>query len=167
MNKPFLVLTLALALPLVTPVAQSQTLETSMTRSAADYLENRFGAGLMLGEPTGASVKYWLNETFAIDGGLGGSFHRRNGVQLHSDALWHTFSLFDPPSGRLPLYFGVGGRVKFQEGDDIFGLRFPVGVSYMFDNRPIDIFAEVAPILDLTPSVRGSFNVAIGARFWF
>jgi len=156
-----------LALATLTILAQGQTLETSTTRAASDYLENRFGAGLMLGEPTGLSVKYWLNETLAIDGGLGGSFHRKNGVQMHSDVLWHAFDLFSVPEGKLPLYFGVGGRLKFKDGDDLFGIRVPVGIAYMFEQRPIDVFFEVAPILDLTPSVRGDFNVSVGARFWF
>jgi hypothetical protein len=148
-------------------VSSAQPLETSTDRSASDYLDNRFGVGVMVGEPTGLSLKYWLNETWAIDGGIASSFHRDTGLQLHSDALWHAFDLFDVSEGRLPLYLGVGGRVKFRDGDDVFGIRVPIGISYMFDHRPIDVFLEVAPILDLAPSVRGDFNVALGARFWF
>ena len=164
MKKSFLTLGLVATAAFV---SNGQDLQTSTTRSASDYLDNRFGAGVILGEPTGLSLKYWLNETLAVDGGLGGSFHHEDGVQLHSDVLWHAFDLFSVPSGRLPLYFGAGGRLKFQDGDDRFGIRFPVGVSYMFDHRPIDIFFEVAPILDVAPSVRGDFNVGVGARFWF
>jgi len=164
MKKSLITLGLATAMAFV---AQGQTLQTTTDRSASDYLDNRFGAGLILGEPTGLSLKYWLNESFAVDGGLGGSFHRDNGVQLHSDVLWHKFDLFDVSTGRLPLYFGVGGRLKFEDGDDRFGIRFPIGVSYMFDHRPIDVFFEVAPILDVAPSVSGTFNVGVGARFWF
>ena len=121
----------------------------------------------MFGEPVGVSLKYWLNETMAIDGGIGASFHHDNGLQLHSDVLWHNFDLFTVPEGRLPLYLGVGARLKFEDGDDRFGIRVPVGVSYMFENNPVDIFLEVAPILDLAPSVHGDFNAVIGVRFWF
>src|SRR5262245_31136257 len=42
--------------------ARGQDLKTSTDRAASDYLENRFGAGLMVGEPTGLSLKYWLNQ---------------------------------------------------------------------------------------------------------
>jgi hypothetical protein len=164
MKKSLMTLGLVTTMALV---SRGQTLQTSTDRPASDYLNNRFGAGLILGEPTGLSLKYWLNESFAVDGGIAASFFRDNGLQLHSDILWHKFGLFDVPEGRLPLYFGLGGRVKFEDGDDRFGIRFPIGVSYMFDRRPIDVFLEVAPILDVTPSVQGSFNAVLGARFWF
>jgi len=81
--------------------------------------------------------------------------------------LYHTFGLFEVQEGRLPLYFGVGVRGKFQDGDDEAGIRFPIGIAYMFENRPIDVFFEVAPILTLTHDVRGDFNVVLGARYWF
>jgi hypothetical protein len=42
-----------------------------------------------------------------------------------------------------------------------------VGIAYLLDQHPIDVFFEVAPLLNVTPSVRGDVNVAIGARFWF
>ena len=148
-------------------VAQGQELKTSTDRPASDYLENRFGAGLMVGEPTGLSLKYWLNESLAIDGGIGQSFHRDNGVQVHSDVLWHMFGLIDSSHGRWAPYFGAGVRGKFESGDDAFGFRLPLGITYMLEQHPIDVFFEVAPILDVTPSSRGSFNVAAGARFWF
>jgi len=148
-------------------VSQADGLSLSTDRSASDYLDNRLGAGIMAGEPTGLSLKYWLNDSWAVDGGLADSFHRDNGLQLHSDILWHKFGLFNVPEGRLPIYFGGGVRGKFQSGDDEFGIRFPIGIAYMLDKRPIDVFFEVAPILTVTPVVRGDFNVVVGARFWF
>lgn len=121
----------------------------------------------MLGEPTGLSLKYWLNESFAVDGGIGASFRHDDGLQLHSDVLWHAFGLIDCPNGKFAPYLGLGMRGKFEEGDDRAGLRFPIGISYMFDSHPIDVFFEVAPIMDFTPDVDGDFNIAVGARFWF
>jgi hypothetical protein len=148
-------------------VAQGQELKTTTDRPASDYLENRFGAGLMVGEPTGLSLKYWLNEDWAVDGGIGQSFNRNNRLQLHSDVLWHKFGLVDCPHGRFAPYLGAGVRSKFESGEDTFGFRFPIGVTYLLDRHPIDVFFEVAPIWDVAPSSRGSFNVAAGARFWF
>jgi len=122
----------------------------------------------MLGEPTGASLKYFFTDTFAIDGGIGWSFHHEDDLHLHSDALWHVHDLFDTSGGQLSLYFGVGGRVKFRDNaEDRLGLRIPVGVSYKFDRAPVDLFVEVAPIIDFTPDTEGSFSAAIGARYWF
>jgi len=147
--------------------ATNATPAITMSQSSS-HSEGRFGAGLILGEPTGASLKYWLNDTMALDGAVGWSFHRETDLHLHSDVLWHKFDLFSVPEGRLPLYFGVGARVKFRDHDhDQVGIRLPVGVSYIFEKIPVDIFLEVAPIIDFTPAVRGGFSAGIGARYWF
>jgi hypothetical protein len=130
--------------------------------------KGRFGAGLILGEPTGASLKYWLNSTMAVDGAVGWSFHEETDLYLHSDVLWHKFDLIPVSRGQLPLYFGVGGRWKIRDNDDDrVGVRAPVGLSYIFDNVPVDVFLEVAPIIDFAPSTRGGFTAGIGARYWF
>ena len=47
------------------------------------------GIGVMLGEPTGISLKIWNNERTAIDAGLAWSFSGRNAVHLHADYLLH------------------------------------------------------------------------------
>jgi hypothetical protein len=82
--------------------------------------------------------------------------------------LWHIHDIASVPEGQLSLYFGAGARVKFRDnGEERLGLRVPVGVSYLLEDVPVDVFLEVAPILDFTPSVRGGFTAGIGARFWF
>ncbi|HVR35757.1 MAG TPA: hypothetical protein VMS21_07895 [Methylomirabilota bacterium] len=127
-----------------------------------------FGAGLMVGDPFGVSLKYWLNETWAIDGGLGYSWRGRDGFHIHSDVLYHFFDLIDIDKGRLPLYFGVGARVHFERhSDDHVGIRGPVGVAYLFEDKPVDVFLEVAPVLDFTPDTKFRFTAAAGARYWF
>ena len=129
---------------------------------------HRFGAGLLLGEPTGASLKYFLTDKTAIDGAIGWSFHRETDLHLHGDFLWHKHDLFSVSEGQLSLYYGVGARVKFRDrADDQVGVRVPVGVSYLFERVPVDVFAEVAPVLDFTPSARGGFTAGIGVRWWF
>lgn len=140
--------------------------------NAASYsggaTDRKFGVGLLLGEPTGASLKYWLNDTLAIDGGVGCSFRHEDNLHLHADVLWHKFDLFHVDGGQLPLYFGVGPRLKVRDhAEDRFGVRGPVGVSYMFDDLPVDIFLEVAPVVDFTPKTRMEFTAGIGARYWF
>lgn len=130
---------------------------------------NRFGAGIIVGEPTGASLKYWLNDTLAVDGAVGWSFHDHTDAYFHSDILWHDFDLIPVSQGRLPVYFGAGGMVRFRDDrhDNQVGIRLPVGVSYIFDNTPVDIFAEVAPVIGLAPDVRGEVTGGIGIRYWF
>jgi hypothetical protein len=136
--------------------------------SLKTFPERKFEAGLILGEPTGASLKYWLSDTFAVDGAVGWSFHDETDLHLHSDVLWHNFDVFDVSKGQLPLYVGVGARVKFRDNrDDLVGIRVPVGINYLFENSPVSLFLEVAPVIDVAPSVRGGFTAGIGARFRF
>jgi hypothetical protein len=95
---------------------------------------------------------------------------RANELHLQGDYIWHRYGLIDLKNGdEMPLYFGVGGRFIFAEGDrdDIFGIRFPVGLDYLFTNYPFDIFVEIVPILDLTPDSDFDLEGAIGACFWF
>ena len=140
----------------------------SSTYASANDYSGKFGAGLILGEPTGVSLKYFFNETIAIDGGIGWSFDDETSLHLHSDILWHKFDLVTLSEGQLPFYIGAGVRVKFRDNaEDRIGLRLPIGVSYIFEDLPLDIFFEVAPVIDFTPSTRGGFTAGIGARWWF
>lgn len=137
-----------------------------------------FGLGVIVGEPTGLSLKWWLGNDQAIDGGVAWSFSENDSLHLHADYLWHRFDLFKipPKAGKLPLYFGVGGRLKLEEDnggkgdndhDDLLGVRIPVGVAFLFADAPVDIFAEIVPVLDLIPDTDLDLNAAIGARFYF
>ena len=144
--------------------------------SVSAFAQDQLGLGLILGEPTGLSVKYWLDEEHAVDGAIGWSFWDEDGFQVHADYLWHFFELVQPEgvSGKMPVYFGVGGRLKFQEDngrhddDDhtVLGVRAPAGISYLFPGKPFEVFAEVAPILDLTPDVELNFSLAVGMHFY-
>ncbi|HXE42738.1 MAG TPA: hypothetical protein VN516_06905, partial [Candidatus Baltobacteraceae bacterium] len=131
----------------------------------------RLGVGVVLGEPVGVSVKYWLNDKMAVDGAAGFSAHNNSPFYFHSDVLWHRFDVFDvsPAPGKLPIYFGVGGLVRIRDhGDETtLGIRAPIGVSYLFDNAPIDIFAEIGPAIDVHPTFKGEITGGIGVRFWF
>ena len=146
------------------------------TASATAHAMDGLGVGVIVGEPTGLSLKYWLDDEHAIDGAAAWSFWDHDGFQLHADYLWHNFDLIDPDSfsGKLPVYYGVGGRLKLEDDegrrhDDhtVFGIRVPLGISYLFADAPFDLFAEVVPVLDLTPDVDLDINVAIGLRFYF
>ena len=149
-----------------TPTAANFT--KSSTASASSE-SGRFGAGITLGEPIGASLKYWLNDTMAVDGAFGWSSHEDADFYMHSDVLWHNFDLIPVSRGRMPVYFGVGGLVRFRDNneDNQVGIRFPVGVSYMFDNAPVDVFVEIGPAIDVAPDVEGEVTGGVGIRYWF
>jgi len=143
--------------------------------SAQGLAQDRFGLGLIVGEPTGLSMKYWLDDEHAIDGAAAWTFSDNDSFELHGDYLWHNFDLIVPEStsGKVPVYYGLGARVKFKDDnghhDDkaAFGIRVPLGIGYLFAEAPFDLFAEIAPILDLTPDTDLEINAAVGVRFYF
>lgn len=128
--------------------------------------QGNFGIGIIVGEPTGVSAKLWLTERTAVDMAAAWSFSDEEAFHLHADYLLHNFDLINVEQGRLPIHFGIGGRLKFED-ESRFGVRIPVGLTYIFDSAPIDIFFEVVPILDLIPDTDFTANAAIGARFYF
>ena len=129
--------------------------------------ERGFGLGVIIGEPTGISMKGWLSPNSAIDVGVAWSFVRETSFHVHADYLLHSFDVFETKE-RIPLYYGIGGRIKTARHDDArLGLRMVVGIGYIFRDAPVDLFLEVAPILDLAPATDLSMNAGFGARFFF
>ena len=141
--------------------------------SANARAQDKFGLGLMVGEPTGLSLKYWLDKERAIDGAAAWSYSENDSFQLHGDYLFHDYELFDAHD--LPFYYGLGARLKFKDSDGrgrnedhaIFGLRVPLGVTYLFEDEPIELFFELVPVLDLSPDLELDINAAVGLRFYF
>jgi len=99
---------------------------------------------------------------------VGWAFEDHDSFHLHGDYLWHAFDLVPVNYGKLPLYFGVGGRVKVpDEGESRVGVRLPVGVSFLFQNAPVEVFAEIAPVVDVAPATQLRFNGGVGIRYYF
>ena len=127
-----------------------------------------FGLGIMVGEPTGVSGKIWLSGTTSLNMGAAWSLDDNSGFQGQLDYVWHNFGIFNVSKGKLALYYGIGGRFKIWENsDDSVGARIPVGLDYLFENSRFDMFFEIVPILDLTPSTEFDLNGALGGRFFF
>jgi hypothetical protein len=141
---------------------------------AAGAAGGPLGLGVMVGEPTGLSAKYWVdtNRQYAADLGVAWSLSGDKEFHLHGDYLFHQYSFlqeaFRIQKGKLPLYFGVGGRVKFrQHRDNKIGIRIPVGASYIFQGAPVDLFAEIVPVVDLAPDTEMDLAGGVGIRFYF
>jgi hypothetical protein len=134
--------------------------------STAFAAPKELGLGVMLGNPTGLNGKYWLDQEKAVDGGLAWSFGKHTNFSMHSDYLIHKKgALYYNDIHPLDLFFGVGGRMEF--ADDVeLGARFPVGLAHKFEDQRADIFAEIAPILDLISTTGLELHFAIGARYY-
>ena len=139
---------------------------SGIARAAGSH---NFGLGIILGEPTGIGGKLWISGRSAVDGAVAWSTDNDAALHLHADYLVHSFSLIKVDKGRLPFYYGIGGRIKFSDNNnnDFIGVRVPFGLAYIFETAPVDIFFELVPILDLAPDTDFDFNGAIGVRYFF
>lgn len=124
------------------------------------------GLGVILGDPSGISFKGWTGSLSAVDIAIAWSFEHEDAFHVHVDYLLHNFRFFDINKGDLVLFYGIGGRVKAEKKSRV-GVRIPVGLTYLFENDPLEIFFELGPILDLAPRTDFRMTGGIGIRYYF
>lgn len=128
---------------------------------------NNTGVGISIGNPIGLNGKYWLDDTKAIDGGLGFSFGEHTDFSIHSDFLLHNNgAFFFNDVNALDLYYGIGGRMEFADDIEV-GIRVPVGLAHKVEDGTADMFAEVAPIIDIVSKTGIELHWLFGARYYF
>jgi len=126
-----------------------------------------FGAGIIIGEPTGLSGKYWIDDSRALDFGFGSSFvHTHTALSLHSDLIFHNYDVIKSEF-RLPVYYGLGVRIHLSDKDgNTFGARGVIGIAWMLNN-PFDVFFELAPVFNLFPETSLHLDLSLGGRYYF
>lgn len=136
----------------------------AVSTSAWAQRAGELGAGLVLGDPIGGTAKVWLDDKLAVDFGLGGS---DGDFAAWADMLVHGWSILpQPKEGKLGLYGAVGGRVADRD-ETQFGLRTMGGVSYWVGEHPIELFAELGPVFELSGDTGVDINGGLGVRFYF
>jgi hypothetical protein len=152
-------------------------------RGQAFHSNKTFGLGLELGAPFGLTGKYFLGEGSdrALDFGIGDIdyfYGDRYGLHIYGDYLFHPVSLVQTEAFELPLYAGIGARFwnftdrRLNDAGYALGLRVPVGIAFDFNNVPLDVFFQLAFVLDFVRdygnrSVIGAVDGSIGIRYWF
>lgn len=105
--------------------------------TTAASAKNSGEAGIVLGNPSGFSGKFFLSDKNAVDIVIG----LDRGMSLHADYLWHDFEAFKVNEGSMPFFYGVGVLITekglFAQGK--------IGLEYLFETNPLGIFVEVAP----------------------
>jgi len=120
------------------------------------------GAGVILGNPTGATAKLWLYDRQALDVGVGFNDH----LTLYSDYLWHSWKVLPQPAeGRLPVYLGVGAQIK--TSSDELGLRAVAGIGYWLPHNPVELFLEIVPVFQMSHHSGTDLGAGIGLRYYF
>ncbi len=142
--------------------------------------EKSLGVGLIVGEPTGATVKYWVSRSSALVVSGAYSFGGADELRIQADYVLHNYKLLRelvPRSARSRFYayYGIGARMRiddisegkvFDEDVDL-GIRFPLGLGYRFREAPLEVFGEFVPVLDVSPSSELLWRSAFGVRYYF
>lgn len=96
---------------------------------------------------------------------------RRHGgyrdFHIHADYLFHNFSAIRS-SERFPLFYGPGVSMNFWRSEFLeLGVRGDFGIAWLPRRAPMDVFFELAPVLNLFPYPNFDVNVGLGTRFYF
>lgn len=146
---------------------------TSLTNHSPPTTNGSLGLGLMLGDPTGVDLKYWLSGSNALHFGFAYSFN--DYTELMGSYLWEFPRAFGPRAkNQFVPYVGVGGALFYSTTEHpyygsssaAFGVRIPLGVEYLPHGAPLGITAELAPGVGLVPSTFGFFQGFLGIRVY-
>ncbi len=129
--------------------------------------KGEFGMGVILGNPTALSVKWWTGKVTAIDASLGYHFGNMNHLHVNTDLLAHLWS-FDKEGDLIRIYFGAGAGMGFIS-DLSISVRAPFGAGLYLHDIPLELFAEIVPLLQLIGpgDTRFLMDGYIGARWYF
>ena len=129
--------------------------------------DGRFGLGVQIGNPTGITGKHhFRGRPVFIDWAVGFSMFEGRGLNAHLDFLWQPrLMTFDRAT--MDLYFGVGPQVWAWNSNVDLGARAPLGVDFILERWPIDVFVEVAAGLWIIEDVRVNVDAGAGFRWWF
>jgi hypothetical protein len=136
-----------------------------------------FGAGLIIGEPTGICARLYVQDDQAIQAAAGFAFVG-GGLHIHADYVFHPLILQTRDSFVLLAYIGPGVRlIQYRDGRETqyvaLGARAVGGLLFDFKEHPLDAFVEVAGVLEFgfDDGDDGGFgpalNAAAGVRYYF
>jgi hypothetical protein len=135
--------------------------------SQAALADKDLGVGFSLGHPTGVTARKWTEAARSIDAAAGWSFGSDPHLIFQGAYVFHfKDALYFNDKHPLDVYIGAGGMIDFN--DDIeLGARLPLGLSYYFNNRDAEGFAEFSPTLELVPKTNFGAQLALGMRIYF
>ncbi len=139
-----------------------------------------FGFGIIIGEPTGATIKYWFDNDNALAASIGASYF--GSPRIGVDYLWH----FDAFNSRIVnLYAGPGGVIGFGTGNNGYwysdnkgrfyyrsssnaglAIRGVFGLNVVPQRTPLEFFLEFGTLVGLVPNFGSAIDLALGVRFY-
>ena len=137
--------------------------------SSSSSPSRKWGLGIVVGAPSGLSLKYWQSSRVAYQGSIGGMWG--GGLMIGADYLVHEDALRNPS---IPFYYGPGifigdagfGGPNYSRRNLALGIRAAFGVDYIVRDHPFDVALEIGPALLLTPVLGMGIELSISIRFY-
>mgnify|MGYP000447850819 FL=1 len=128
----------------------------------------KIGVGIG-GGPVGGGItgKWFMNEHNALQG-LVGIRDEGRALLLSPDYLYTFDPIFQDEDVTFGWYGGFGGALSLGSTDFTLGASAILGVDFCIDVVPLDIYAELRPMLILAPLPEMEFmSFAGGVRYYF
>jgi len=124
----------------------------------------RLGPGIILGSPTGLTLKILLNPENSLVFNAGWALgHEHGNLHLTGDYRFHFLNAV-PEDPNYQFYLGLGASVVLKDENSSFGVRFGGGMEYVYD--PFGFFLELFPVVELVPDTDMGLEGGIGARIY-
>ena len=140
-----------------------------------------WGVGVIVGEPTGLSVKHQETPENAVDFGF--AYQANDFIHVHGDYLFNNnFYNTKDNSIKLDTYYGLGALICIDQKDEykwygrykekkdkehLLGPRIPLGVNADFPTAQVEVFAEAALIVTIYSKTSVDVDAALGVRYEF
>jgi hypothetical protein len=135
----------------------------SASTPALAQSKGAMGLGVVVGAPTAITGKLWLDNTKAVQVGLG----YNDELTVYGDYLWHAWDVMPaPPEGKLPVYLGLGAQLRAYHDAEL-GIRAVAGIAYWLPRHPVEIFLEIVPVFYLTRDPGVGVDAGLGIRYYF
>lgn len=129
--------------------------------------KSKVHAGVVIGNPTGLTVKYWLSSINALEGTASwNTAKQENSLHLNITYLFHSFNYLDIRNNPVALFYGIGGKMITNK-ELALGIRGVAGTAYYFSSFPVDISLELAPVFYVAPSSTVDLDAGLGIRYHF
>jgi len=126
-----------------------------------------FELGLNIGQPSGISLKVWIDKNGAVEGLAAWDF---NAVEFVAslDYLFTFPDILKLQTTSFPLFVGVGGFAQIGTGSTpTIGLRVPLGILFVFARAPIEIQLDVVPGMTVYPATKPVLMGGFAIRYCF
>ena len=128
------------------------------------------GLGLAVGDPTGLAIAHRPVQSFTMAGVFGWSLQEAK-MHAHCDFLYRVYKAQPSESAvTIDIAAGAGPTLNLgvsNDDDTGLGVRVVGVASINFNDKPFDLYLDVAPVIGLIPETALFFNSTLGFRGWF